>query len=182
MRPPDFVRRPAVSAAIALGLAAVVVAGLALVAWRLDLFEIRSGTPLSSVAAAFDIPPSFPGYAWTRDGSTVSQFELVTSAGPGHCGWESATYLTIGWPPGTVSSSAAGARLYIRDPHGVVGGSYRDGLVLHATLPPDARPTGHRHGSIAIYVSPSDQDQSIYVVGPGAAERWPRSDPMTLCQ
>jgi len=108
--------------------------------------------------------------------------ELVTAAGPGHCGWESATYLTIGWPPGTVASDSRGTHLYIRDPHGVVGASYRDGLVRHASLPPDARPTGHRHGSIEIYVSPSDQDRAIYVVGADGAERWPRSDPMTLCQ
>jgi len=153
-----------------------------LVAWRLDFVGIRSATPFSSVAAAFDLPPTYPGYSWTRDGGTVSPFELVTSAGPDHCGWESATYLTIGWPPGTVSSYAAGAHLYIRDPHGVVSASYRDGLVLHSTLPPDARPTGHRHGAIEIYVSPSDQDHAIYVVGPGGAERWPRSDPMTLCR
>ena len=44
----------------------------------------------------------------------------------------------------------------------VVGTSYRDGLILHASVPPDARPTGHRHGSIAIYVSPSDQERAIY--------------------
>jgi hypothetical protein len=160
----------------------VIVVGLILGAWRLDLFDIRSGTPISTVAAAFDVPPAYPGYTWTRDGRTVSEFEMVTSAGPDHCGWGSATYLTIGWPPGTVSSYAAGAHLYIRDPRGVVGTSYRDGLVLHATLPPDARPTGHRHGSIEIYVSPSDQDQAIYVLGADGAERWPRSDPMTLCQ
>jgi hypothetical protein len=166
---------------MAIGLAVMVVVGLVLVAWRLDLFEMRSGTPISTVAAAFDPPPIYPGYAWTRDGRTVSEFELVTSAGPDHCGWGSATYLTIGWPPGTIASYAAGAHLYIRDPHGAVGTSYREGLVLHATLPADARPTGHRHGSIAIYVSPSDQDQGIYVVGADGAERWPRSDPMTLC-
>jgi hypothetical protein len=159
----------------------VAVVTVAALAWRLDLGEIRSGTPVSSVAAAFDLPPSYPGYTWTRGGSPVSNFELVTSAGPGHCGWESATYLTIGWPPGTVAATAAGAHLYIRDPRGVVGTSYRDALLLHATLPADARPTGHRHGSLEIYVSPSDQDRAIYVVGADGAERWPRSDPMTLC-
>jgi hypothetical protein len=169
------------SRASALGLAAVIALGLVLVAWRLDLFGIRSGTPISTVATAFDIPPAYPGYTWTREGRTVSAFELVTSAGPDHCGWGSATYLTIGWPPGTVASDSRGAHLYIRDPHGVVGTSYRDGLVLHATLPADARATGHRHGAIEIFVSPSDQDQAIYVVGAGGAERWPRSDPMTLC-
>jgi hypothetical protein len=166
---------------VRLGLAILVLSALAIVAWRLDLFAIRSGTPVSSVAAAFDLPPTYPGYSWTRDGETVSSFELVTSAGPGHCGWESATYLTIGWPPGTVATTAADAHLYIRDPHGVVSSSYRDRLVRHASLPADARPTGHRHGTLAIYVSPSDQDQAIYVVGPSDAERWPRSDPMTLC-
>ncbi|MEK6224905.1 MAG: hypothetical protein AABM40_01270 [Chloroflexota bacterium] len=111
----------------------------------------------------------------------MSQFELVTSAGPDHCGWESATYLKIGWPPGTLASDSSAAHLYIRDPHGVVGTAYRDGLVLHASLPADARPTSHRHGSIQIYVSPADQDRAIYVVGADGAERWPRSDPMTLC-
>jgi hypothetical protein len=142
---------------------------------------MRSATPFSSVAAAFDLPPTYPGYVWTREGRAVSEFELSTSAGPGHCGWDSATYLTIGWPPGTVASYATGAHLYIRDPRGAVNGSYRDGLVLHAILPADARPTGHRHGAIEIFVSPSDEDRAIYVVGPGGAERWPRSDPMTLC-
>lgn len=48
---------------MALGLAAVVVVGFVLVTWRLDLFEIRSGTPISSVAAAFDLPPSYPATA-----------------------------------------------------------------------------------------------------------------------
>ena len=164
-----------------LGLGVLAVIALALVAWRLDLFQIRSGTPLSSVAAAFDPPPSYPGYTWTRDGRTVSLFELVSSAGPDHCGWQSATYLTIGWPPGTVAETSARARLYVRDPNGVVNTSYRDRLELHASLPPDARPTGHRHGSIEIYVSPTEQDQAIYVVGPSGAERWPRSEPMALC-
>jgi hypothetical protein len=77
---------------MAVGLGVGVVVGLVLVAWRLDLFEIRSGTPVSTVAAAFDLPPVYPGYAWTRDGRFVSEFELVTSAGPDHCGWRSATY------------------------------------------------------------------------------------------
>jgi hypothetical protein len=169
------------SRAIRLAFVAVAMVALVVVGWRLDLFGMRSGMPYSSVAAAFDLPPTYPGYVWTRDGNAVSEFELVTSAGPDHCGWESATYLTIGWPPPSVASFATGARLYIRDPHGVVGASYRDGLAPHASLPSDARPTGHRHGAIQIYVSPSDQDRAIYVVGPGGAERWPRSDPMTLC-
>ena len=133
------------------------------------------------MAAAFDPPPSYPGYEWTRNGHPVTPEELVTAAGPAHCGAQSATYLTIGWPLGTVSTTSAEARLYIRDPNGVVSPSYRQLLGLHATLPSDARPTGYSYGSIKLYLSPSDQDQAIYMIGPAGAERWPRSDPMALC-
>jgi hypothetical protein len=48
-------------------------------------------------------------------------------------------------------------------------------------LPPDAKPTGHRLGAIQLYVSPSDADRWIYVVGPSDAERWPRVDPIFAC-
>jgi len=40
---------------------------------------------------------------------------------------------------------------------------------------------GYRYGAIELYLNPSDQDEAIYVVSPTDVERWPRSDPMTLC-
>ena len=43
------------------------------------------------------------------------------------------------------------------------------------------RSMGYRYGAIELYLSPSDQDETIYVVSPTDVERWPRSDPMTLC-
>ena len=157
------------------------IAALLGLGWRVNVFDVRASSPLASVATAFDPAPRYPGYAWSRDGRQVSSEELVTAAGPDHCGWQSAAFLTIGWPPGTRATTFAQARLYIRDPLGVVRGAYRDALVLQATLPRDARSTGYRHGSIEIYVSPSDQDDAIYVVSPSGAERWPRSDPASLC-
>jgi hypothetical protein len=157
------------------------VAVIGAIAWRLDLAGLRSTTPLSTVAVAFDPPPPQP-YTWLRDGREVSGFELSTFAGPDHCGWQSATVLIIGWPAGTVSRTIDEAHQYVRDPHGAVKSSLRDRLVLHATLPADARPTGYRHGSIELYLSPRDQDEGIYVVGPaGGAERWPRDDPPSGC-
>jgi hypothetical protein len=54
-------------------------------------------------------------------------------------------------------------------------------LELHAELPGDAQRTGYQSNGVELYVSPSDQDTAIYLVGDDAAERWPRSDPMTLC-
>ncbi len=163
--------------AIYLGL--VGVAALLLLAWGAN----RIGLGKTSVAAAFDNPPDYPGYAWTRNGQAVPPEELGTSAGPQHCDLKSVTFLTIGWPLGTRSASADQARQYIRDPGGAIrSGNLKGTLTLRATLPTDARPTGYRYGSIQIIKSPSDEDRAIYVVGPDVAERWPRSNPVTLCQ
>lgn len=137
----------------------------------------------SALGAFFDSAPEYPGYQWTRHGRhAVRGFELTTAAGPGHCELQSATFLTIGWPLGTVSRTSAEARQFIRDPRGVVRpGNLQHELDLHATLPSDARPSGYRYADLEIYFSPSDQDSAVYVVGQAGAERWPRSDPMTLC-
>lgn len=135
----------------------------------------------ATLGAFFDATPAYPGYVWNRNGHPVTPEELGTIAGPAHCGWRSATLLSIGWPVGTMSTSSAEARQYIRDPHGVMRSTLRDRLDLHATLPVDARSTGYTYGPIQIYLSPTDEDQTIYVVGPSATERWPRSDPLTLC-
>jgi len=154
---------------------------LAALGWRANLLGVRTELPFGSVATAFDPALDYPGYTWMRDGRSVSEFELATIAGPGHCGWGSATFVFIGWPPGTVAPSASQARQYIRDPQGVTHGPYQALLERNVKLPSDARPTGYRLGAIELYLSPSDQDRWIYVVGPSGAERWPRSDPMTLC-
>jgi hypothetical protein len=137
--------------------------------------------PFTDHAGYFDRTPRHPGYQWTRNGVLVSSRELGTSAGPEHCAWQSATFLTIGWPLGTISESARQSRQYIRDPRGVLHGSFKERFAGSATLPRDARATGYRYGPFELFLSPSDQDQFVYVVGPSAVERWPRSDPMTLC-
>ena len=134
-----------------------------------------------SVAVAFDSPPAYPGYQWSRQGKAVATEELGASAGPNHCDWQSATILTIGWPPGTVSQNAAHSRSYIRDPKGVMGGTYKQRLVKDAQLPVGARPTGYKLGAIELYLNPADQDEAIYLVTPSGAERWPRADPFFGC-
>lgn len=131
------------------------------------------------VADVFASPVPYPGRPWHRGSAAVPPSEMAAAAGPAHCGWQSATFLTFGWPLGTRPQTAAGARQFIRDPDRIVP-SLRP-MDPHATLPPDARPTGYTYGSIALYLSPSDQDQYVYLVG-STVERWPRSDPMSLCQ
>jgi hypothetical protein len=159
-------------------LVAVLLTGAVAIAAGL-YFLMRPNT--SSVSAAFDNPPAYPGYQWTRQGQPVSTSELEASGGPSHCDWQSATILTIGWPPGTVSSNGGEARRYIRDPNGVIGSTYQKGLVIHARLPADARPTGYKVGSIELYLSPSDEDQAAYLVAPSGVERWPRANPFYAC-
>jgi hypothetical protein len=165
----------------ALGIAGIALAIVAL-SWPLNILDVRARAPFASVASAFDAAPGYPGYGWSRDGhGPVDGAELTTIAGPAHCRWESATMMFIGWPPGTSATQFASARMFIRDPRGVYAdGRYRDGLDLHASVPPDARPTGHRIGPIALFVSSSD-DAGIYLVAPSGAERWPRVDPAGLC-
>jgi len=133
------------------------------------------------VGVAFDNPPPYSGYEWTRNGHAVSTAELAASAGPNHCDWQSPTILTIGWPPGTVSQNAGHSRSYVRDPKGVVGGTYQQRLLKDAQLPAGARPTGYKLGSIELYLNPADQDEAVYLVTPPGAERWPRADPMFGC-
>lgn len=163
------------------GVGGILVVALALVGWRFNALGIRTASPWASVAVAFDSPPASPGYQWTREGRTVPREEVVAFAGPDHCSWQSATLLFIGWPPGTFASTASLRRLYVRDPQGAIDSSLRERLAMDITLPRDARPTGYSLGSIEIYLSPSDQDEAIYVSGPRGAERWPRRDPMNLC-
>ena len=163
----------------------VVVVAVALVAlsWPLNVLDVRARSPVASVASAFGPAPAYPGYRWSRDGKEVGEFELTSISGPSHCGWQSATMLFIAWPPGTIATTSAQSRFYIRDPQGAFGSDYRDRLGLRATLPADARPTGYRLGWIELYLSPGDQDEAIYVVAPSGAERWPRVDPAArLCR
>jgi hypothetical protein len=157
-----------------------------MIAGALALMVVVSCSPLGAGTGAepgsiFASTPAYPGYVWTRNAQPVTPEELGTSAGPGHCGWQSATFLSIGWPPGTHSRSAAEARQYIRDPKGVTPTTLRDRLDLQARFSRDARGTGYVHDGIEIYLSPSDQDEAIYAVGARTVERWPRSRPMTLC-
>lgn len=166
---------------LAIGGGGLILAVLLLMSWQLNALGLRASLMSRSVDGLFDQALSYPGYTWIREGRPVDIRELGAIAGPDHCGWQRATMLQIGWPPGTVAETGAAARQYIRDPLGAVSIRFRDRLVRNARLPADARPTGYRLGSIELYLASSDQDEAIYVVAPAGAERWPRSDPMTLC-
>jgi hypothetical protein len=146
------------------------------------LFNLSGLEQPRTVGDYFDNPPAWPGEAWTRNGVSVSSDVLVASAGPSHCQMQAMTFLTIGWPPGTVATSAAQAREYIRTPIGTPPApNLRGTWARNAPLPPDAADTGYRYGVLKLLIAPSDGDRYVYLVAPADSERWPRSDPMTLC-
>jgi hypothetical protein len=41
--------------------------------------------------------------------------------------------------------------------------------------------SGYRYGALRLYLAASDENSYAYLVSPNDSERWPRSDPMTLC-
>jgi hypothetical protein len=90
--------------------------------------------------------------------------------------------LNIGWPPGTRSATADQDRQYVRDPNRTLQSTSLLGTwARNPTLPSDARDTGYRYGALKLYLAASDEDSYVYLVAPADSERWPRSDPMTLC-
>ena len=136
--------------------------------------------PKTSVAAAFDNPPQWPGYTWSRNGQQASQEEIASAAGSSHCNWKSATFLSIGWPLGSRPIRAQDARLFIRDPHGVVSRTYQQQWLKQAALPADAYDTGFRLDAIALYLSSSDPD-GAYLKAPAGTERWPFASGFQAC-
>ena len=139
------------------------------------------GTP----AAVFDRQWSASGGdVWSFRGRAVASDVIDSSAGPPHCGWESATFLSIGWPAGTTRPPTTVAHEYVRDPERVLTSPPNSSLATlerNATLPPDATSTGLRHAGVEVYVSRRTGEGAIYVVGGGVTERWPRADPPIMC-
>jgi hypothetical protein len=104
-------------------------------------------------------------------------------SGPEHCHWESVTFLSIAWPPGSVVSSKGEIRQFVHDPDGLfdgldaIHGSYQEGI----EAPPDAVTTGIHTDDVEVWISRSDPDAVFLRHGDGNFDRWPRADPRILC-
>ncbi|MFN2451431.1 MAG: hypothetical protein ABR541_03670 [Candidatus Dormibacteria bacterium] len=174
-RRPGWMWAAALSVGLLAGTAAVV-ATRGVVAGR-----AAPGTP----AAVFDRVTTSASDVWSFQGRTVGPQVINSVSGGAHCGSESVTFLFMGWPPGTALPLRTAPHQYVRDPQRVfpsgVAGAPLPALQPHATLPPDATPTGLRHAGVELYVSQGTGEGAIYVVGGGVIERWPRADPGIYC-
>lgn len=71
------------------------------------------------------------------------------------------------WERGTAQNRLRSSTRHLRIP-----------TFLTMGWPPGTRYT---YRGVEIYLSPSDQDAAVYLVGARTVGRWPRSDPLTLC-
>jgi hypothetical protein len=139
-------------------------------------------------------PGSFVGTWYDEQGNPTYfkdergwHLELHVINGAEHCGWQSASFLTLAWPVGSDfrggEDGEDAARSYVRDPEGVLAGDF--GVPppdLAASLPGDASHSGYHRGDWQLWVSPSDIDEAVYLVAAnGSVERWPRSGQPIAC-
>lgn len=137
-------------------------------------------------------PGSFVGTWYDEEGDPTYyhdeegwHLELHVINGAEHCGWQSASFLTLAWPIGSdvEDGSEENVRSYVRDPGGVLSGDLAvPPPDLDAALPEDAASTGYHRGDWQLWVSPGDVDEAVYLVaGNGIVERWPRSMQLAAC-
>lgn len=131
------------------------------------------------------ITPDWTIWEWkTVDGRPVSGEIIITHAGPGHCDWESASFLHIGSPLGTIQESGRDVNQYVRDPEGVLSQlkvRFRTTYDPKADLPGDAEFSGYVNNGVELWISQSLLDTAIYMVDGSNVERWPKTEPIVLC-
>ena len=117
---------------------------------------------------------ALPNGSSGSSGTTIAVFR-----GPEHCQWESASFMDLAWPVGSIATSADDTlRQYARDPEGLFDdGALHVGFLSDTTLPPDATDTGYQRQPWALWISPSQADDAVFVVNTetGSVERWGRS-------
>ncbi|CCG04082.1 hypothetical protein [Blastococcus saxobsidens] len=115
---------------------------------------------------------------WELHGAPVDRQELESYAGVEHCGWASAVFLHVTWPPG-------GAEWYqfVRDPDGSVSGELADRLRTDTELPEDAVPTGYlSDAGTELWLAADVPPGTAYLVDTeDVVEAWPRAEPVIGC-
>lgn len=111
----------------------------------------------------------FPMDIWQDvDGDRVPTSIITSFAGAEHCGWESATFLTVD------------GETYISDPEGVLDGAgLAASFSIDARLPADAIDTGYQHDGRRLWRS---ADHKVaFIVTADRTESWPPSTEQFAC-
>ncbi len=116
------------------------------------------------------------------DGNPLPPAVVSVGPGPAGCGWESAAFLRVAWPPGdAVGGDTSQLRLYVRDPDAVLPAARLEAPYgLYASLPRGAAYTGLHTDDFQLWTA-DDSDIYVYVVYGSRVEAWPRTDPDLSC-
>jgi hypothetical protein len=119
---------------------------------------------------------------WTdARGCLVRRDVIMTRTGAEHCGWQAVRDILMGNPLGR-SHSHAPARIYVRDPAGVLRKpEIARAFQADVKLPSDARDTGYRQAGAQLWMQ-STSDASLYLVRSNRVERWPRDTAPSGCK
>jgi hypothetical protein len=91
----------------------------------------------------------------------------------GTCSWETALFLEVGWPLGTVAATSETTRLFVRDPEGIFADVESERFDAQAELPTDAKHTGFHRGIWELWTSASIADRAVFLVNGSTVEKWP---------
>jgi hypothetical protein len=91
----------------------------------------------------------------------------------GTCSWETALFLEVGWPLGTVAATSETTRLFVRDPEGIFADVESERFDAQAELPTDAKHTGFHRGTWELWTSASIADRAVFLVNGSTVEKWP---------
>lgn len=109
---------------------------------------------------------------WHGPGGPTS---LVSSSrGAEHCGWESMRIIGVHESILRPGVEAKVTYTFVHDPRHILRESSTAGhFERDALMPDDAVDTGYHSGDQQLWVSPSEDVDAIYLVGPKRVERWP---------
>jgi hypothetical protein len=91
----------------------------------------------------------------------------------GTCNWETALFLEVGWPLGTVADTPDTTRLFVRDPDGIFADAESVAFEAQAELPVDAINTGFHRGTWELWTSATIADKAAFLVNGNTVEKWP---------
>ncbi len=145
---------------------------------RVGLWVVSALIVASCGAPAVTITEDMPWF--DEDGTQLPPDVVSVGPGPARCGWQSAAFLRLEWPPGG-TDGAGEVRLYVRDPDEVLPTERLEAPYgSFAALPKGARYTGLRTEAFQLWVA-DDSDIYVYVVYGPRVEAWPRTDPDLDC-
>lgn len=137
-------------------------------------------TPRSAFTAVWHGPDGQPA---ERGEGPNRSFEVAASEGAPHCNWETAVFLSVGWPLGTSPETAEDMRQYLRDPDGHVADERLLGeLDLDVEMPPDAIFSGYANEKVELWLGPDGGNSFAYLKTRDGTERWPRAKEPVACR